>query len=284
MSSIKQLTSWKIRNFILPDSTTNLKVGQLFSTYKLTLNVEQISFRNKVLKHPVRVLHLSDFHASSAVPLPFIEKAIRMGLELDPDLICITGDFVTGMPYKYREYQPILALLPAAAPTFSCFGNHDGCDHNFNNQSFYDKFGVGQLLIDSGIHNLYNESQNILIGNQEINIAGLSDLKSHGMRIEQTLPRKGDGPEIPIVLMAHNPDTKDEIVNFDWDLMLSGHTHGGQIKLPFWGTPFAPVVDKRFIEGLKQWDDRWIHVTRGIGNVHGIRINCPPQISLLELI
>ncbi len=83
--------------------------------------------------------------------------------------------------------------------------------------------------------------------------------------------------------MSHNPDTKVMLQNYSWDVMLSGHTHGGQIWLPIIGAPFAPVEDKRFIAGLYRWDNRWIHITKGIGNVHGLRFNCRPEVSLLTI-
>jgi predicted MPP superfamily phosphohydrolase len=86
------------------------------------------------------------------------------------------------------------------------------------------------------------------------------------------------------VLLSHNPDVKEEVAPRHWQLMLSGHTHGGQLRVPWLGaTPFAPVRDKRFVAGLHRWNDRWIHVTKGVGNVYGMRINCPPEISFLTL-
>ncbi|MCB0286269.1 MAG: phosphodiesterase, partial [Calditrichaeota bacterium] len=88
----------------------------------------------------------------------------------------------------------------------------------------------------------------------------------------------------PKIVLSHNPDTKTHIQPFEWDLLLCGHTHGGQIRFPLIGAPFAPVRDKRFVEGLHRWENRWLHITRGIGNVRGIRINCRPEISHLSLI
>lgn len=66
--------------------------------------------------------------------------------------------------------------------------------------------------------------------------------------------------------------------------MLSGHTHGGQIVVPLLGwRPFAPVRDLRYVEGLHEWSGRQIYTTRGVGNLHGLRFNCPPEVSVLEV-
>lgn len=85
------------------------------------------------------------------------------------------------------------------------------------------------------------------------------------------------------LVLNHNPDAKERLRTFAWDLMLAGHTHGGQLRLPFFGTPFAPVVDKRFVEGLHRWENRWLHISRGVGNLHGLRFNCRPEITLLTV-
>ena len=65
--------------------------------------------------------------------------------------------------------------------------------------------------------------------------------------------------------------------------MLCGHTHGGECDLAFFGTPFAPVKDKRYVRGLHPWKDRWIHTTKGVGSLYGVRFNCRPEVSLLTL-
>ncbi len=65
--------------------------------------------------------------------------------------------------------------------------------------------------------------------------------------------------------------------------MLSGHTHGGQVVLPFLGERFVPVRDKRFIAGLKQWNGRQVYVTRGVGSIRGVRVNCRPEVTILDV-
>ena len=75
------------------------------------------------------------------------------------------------------------------------------------------------------------------------------------------------------VLLSHNPDSKTEVQDHPWDLMLCGHAHGGQLWIPFFGAPFASIRDRRFVKGLRRWNNRWIHVTKGVGNLHGLRLN-----------
>ena len=87
----------------------------------------------------------------------------------------------------------------------------------------------------------------------------------------------------PTIVLSHNPDSKDPLSQYPWDLLLSGHTHGGQISLPWIGQPLAPVRDKRFVRGLHRWNERWIHVTAGLGSLHKMRFNCPPEISCITL-
>jgi uncharacterized protein len=83
--------------------------------------------------------------------------------------------------------------------------------------------------------------------------------------------------------LSHNPDTKEQLKAYDWDVAFCGHTHGGQFRLPLIGTPFAPVKDKRFVQGLHFWEGRQIYITKGVGNLFGVRFNCRPEISLITL-
>ena len=250
----------------------------------LERTVNQVKLPCSNLTTGVRLLHLSDFHASSFVPFSLIENAVQLGLEAKPDIICLTGDFVTdASAFDEPEYTRILRRLASAAPVFATLGNHDGGSWSATAGGFTDASVITKLLSDSGIPLLHNRSQSVLVRGQSLRFAGVGDLWSRGGvdpgRAFAEIPA-----EDPAILLAHNPDTKDVLANHPWSLMLSGHTHGGQVVLPIIGERFVPVRDKRFIAGLKQWNGRYIYITRGVGNIDGVRLNCRPEVTILDLV
>ncbi len=230
---------------------------------------------------PLKLLHLSDFHASPAVSLDYINAAVSLGLAWKPDLICVTGDFITKQIDNGVAYEEILQRLPAAAPTYATLGNHDGGRWAGGHGGHADEQWITGLLQRSGLTLLHNTATTVRVREWKLNLVGVGDLWSGSFNPARAF-RSPLAPQ-PTVLLSHNPDTKDALLAHPWDLMLSGHTHGGQLRLPLLGTPFAPVQDKRFVEGLHRWNNRWLHITKGVGNVLGLRINCPPEVSFLTL-
>jgi uncharacterized protein len=240
---------------------------------------------------PVRLLHLSDFHLSEVVPLAFIEAAITQGLAWKPDLICYTGDFITRELPQEVAYQEQLARLAAAAPTWACLGNHDGGPWSGKRGGFETHDAILGLVRGAGITVLHNQCTTLTVRGVPLRLVGTGDLWSGECQPQMAFACAGEDPaglaqqeSALTILLSHNPDSKDKMTDYPWDLMLAGHTHGGQLRIPLTGdTPFAPVHDMRFVEGLHRWQDRWLYITRGVGNLHGMRFNCRPQISLLEL-
>jgi len=263
---------------------------------------------------PVKLLHLSDLHASLVVSVSYIRRAVELGLDWKPDVICVTGDFVTQRIDDASGYAEVLRLLSRSAPTYASLGNHDGGRWAAENGGHEDVNWITKLLAHSGIELLHNKATTTRVAGRELNLVGLGDLwagdldAQRGFAGSQSAPGMlpgsaprpqrvlGDGdsstrrdaggtlPDGETILLSHNPDTKEHLGAFHWQLMLSGHTHGGQLRVPYWGaTPFAPVRDQRFVAGLRRWNERWIHVTKGIGSVYGLRINCPPEVSFLTL-
>ncbi|MDR2981628.1 MAG: phosphodiesterase YaeI [Puniceicoccales bacterium] len=221
----------------------------------------------------LRILHLSDLHWSGAVSLQMLERAFRMGLDLKPDLICLTGDFVTnGFPSEPSKYSKLMRILSDKAPTFACQGNHD-----------VPVQPIKEMLEAGGVRFLQNETVFLSLQGRPVRITGLSDLWSGHLDpalCMDLLSEANNGP-VPHILLCHNADGKENVRDYAWDIMLSGHTHGGQICLPFYGAIVLPVQDRGFVAGLYSWENRLIYITRGVGNLHGIRFWCRPEITLL---
>lgn len=242
--------------------------------------------RNVPLKQPgatIKVLHLSDLHASRVISLAYLRRALGVGLEMEPDLICLTGDYITWKYKQYDEYTKVLSVLSDHAPTFACLGNHDGGSWAEGKMKIGTSSSqpVRDLLVNSNIRLLHNEHTVETINGREINLVGVGDLWNDECNPNAAFAKLNKSH--PTVLLSHNPDSKDLMRDHPWDLMLCGHTHGGQVFLPGLGAPLAPVKDKRYVRGLHQLGDRWLHISKGVGNLHGFRLNCRPEVSLLNV-
>jgi len=212
-----------------------------------------------------------------------IDRAIDLGLAQRPDLVCITGDFVT---HRSGFDAPALARslrrLSTAAPAFAVLGNHDAGSWASDRRGDHTHKVVERILGDAGIHLLHNRAVAIEAAGRPLTLAGVGDLWSGETHSERAFA--GLAPRGPVGLLSHNPDSKELLGRYPWHLMLCGHTHGGQVIVPFDGPRYAPVRDKRYVEGLRPWGSKQIHVSRGVGNIAGVRLNCRPEVSLLRLI
>ena len=238
------------------------------------------------LDQRIRVLHLSDLHASGCVPWERIRESMEIGLSHKPDLVFLTGDFVTSTSYDVSRYAEALAPLKGHPHCYACLGNHDGRYRGADTETMARRLDAQFKKV--GVKLLFNRSLNATVQGSAIRIAGVGDLWKHQVQPERclTLLGKSKGLDrIPTLLLAHNPDTKEEVEHYHWDVMFSGHTHGGQVVVPIinWA-PRLPVKDRSMVEGLYEWKGRHIHITRGVGSLHGLRFNCPPEVSLIDLV
>ncbi|HAE10388.1 MAG TPA: hypothetical protein DCG39_01970 [Opitutae bacterium] len=238
----------------------------------------------------IRILHLSDLHRSGTVSIEDLDSALEEGIRRSPDLMLITGDFITGklQDEQFRELGDCLARHASKVPSFACLGNHDGGNWAQGNGGYDSPNRVKAMLGSAKVNLLENRSMPIFVKGCPIVLAGLGDYWNEDCRPQGCLRPvnpKASPPRDPTLLLCHNPDAKGLLDGFQWDLMLSGHTHGGQFRVPFLGyAPFAPVKDRSMVEGLHSWRGRQVHVTRGVGNLFGVRLNCRPEVSILDLV
>lgn len=262
-------------------------IGYATSVEPKWIDVSQVTIRVAAapLPKPVKLLHLSDFHLSRHVPFSLIENAVQLGVAEKPDLVCLTGDFVTGRLQQADEYAATLRKLAASAPAIAVLGNHDGGLWSQRHGGYETTTEIRDLLTAAGIRTLHNEATRQVIGPTSLQITGLGDLWAGEFKPADAFSAQTTAASHATILLSHNPDSKDDVKDFRWDLMLSGHTHGGQVSLPLvGGGVFAPVRDSRYIAGRYEWNGRQLYITRGIGSILGIRFNCRPEVSILTLV
>jgi predicted MPP superfamily phosphohydrolase len=180
-----------------------------------------------------------------------------------------------------RELRP----LGRAAPAFGVPGNHD-YDHFYPWARPHLPEGgdrLGNALERAGIDLLRNERRTVDLrrGAGSLEIVGLDDFWSPNFDDERAFDGASDGATR--LVLSHNPDSFRQLVRHRFDLMLAGHTHGGQVRIPLLGAPVVPVEDRRFIDGLVEAEDRVVYVNRGLGYNRRIRFGVRPEITLLTL-
>lgn len=273
---------------------TVLGVGKGYAnTLSSQIVVERVPVKLKRLPEAFRgfkIAQLSDLHSSPLVDKEHLDHAVDLALAEKPDLIALTGDFIghslrTASNYIHEfdaQYLDnlVTALSRAKAPfgTFAVLGNHDfwsgpevtkRIHHDFEHRA--------------GIRVLRNQRVTLTKGKESIQLLGIDDYWNT-WDLSKTM-RKVPRQSVKI-LLSHNPDINHQIrPSHKIDLILSGHTHGGQISFPFIGPPFRPTRDERYLRGLVRDGDRQTYITRGVGHlVVPIRFNCPPEVTLITLV
>lgn len=222
----------------------------------------------------VRVAHLSDFHVGDDVPASFVVQALEMAQAAKPDLIALTGDFVSYNWKNLEHVQPALSRLQAPLGVYACLGNHD----DFCDRAKY----ITRGLEDCGIEVLTNASRR-LPGHKDAWMVGIDDPCTERHDFDRAL--KGVPHKDFRLLLAHSPEIADAAAELSVDLVLAGHTHGGQVNLPLVGPPVVPTkYGPRYAWGLFDCHGTRLVVSRGVGVVEPvIRFRCPPEVGLLTL-
>lgn len=220
-----------------------------------------------------RIIQLSDIHHSPFTGLDHIDRAIKVANRLKPDMFVLTGDYVSHERKYIAPVAKALGALRAEFGIFACLGNHD---------HWTDAELVADRLRKAGIRVLVNEGIRFEARGGAFWLAGVDD---HMVgRTDLAAALKGSFPDEMKLLLAHNPIIFRRAVKNGVDLTLSGHTHGGQVKVRT-RTPKDRLIPRRRLSaGLHRRKGSHIYITRGIGTVIlPVRYQCPPEISLLEL-
>jgi predicted MPP superfamily phosphohydrolase len=230
-----------------------------------------------------RIAQLSDFHCSRRVSTAYLAEAAALAQAQEPDLIVLTGDFIHH-GYKYVDHvAEALGGLTAPHGVFAVLGNHDFSVRNALGFRRYRHLhrAVADALRGRGIRVLHNEGVPLGRDGVAVHLIGVEDLWSRACDLERAFA--GVPEAAPRIVLAHNPRTVEHLNGRRCDLMLSGHTHGGQVHVPGLGRPTLGRNAKRFAAGLYHYRDTYLYVNKGVGFGFRFRYGVRPEVTVLSL-
>jgi predicted MPP superfamily phosphohydrolase len=249
------------------------------------ISVERHDLRIDGLSHVFdgfRIAQISDIHFDEYTEPSFVRRVVEHINSLQPDLVLLTGDYISMGPLSKRFARHALEHCAEILHGLNCpqrfaaMGNHD---------QFLGDAVIGQALAGAGIPLLVNEHRPIERNGEHFWLSAIQDPVTHEPNLEATIPQK---PDAPVLLMAHGPDYADALLAHPRgtlvSAMFSGHTHGGQVRIPFMPPMHLPEGGQKYVEGAFQLGRLQLYVNRGIGAV-GVpfRLNCPPEVTLFTL-
>jgi predicted MPP superfamily phosphohydrolase len=221
-----------------------------------------------------RIALISDVHHSRLVSIQEVRKIVELTNEAKPDLVALTGDYTTGRRRYIEPCAEALGALRAPHGVWAVLGNHD----HYNDAEL-----TVRALLRRGINVLENANMRIRRGADELQVVGVDDWgwgKTDWGRALHNLERTR-----PSILLSHEPAVFDMPETRGLSLILSGHTHGGQINLPLVGAPATHFIKElRYLHGLYKCEGTQLYVTRGTGMIGlPLRLGARPEITVLRL-
>ncbi len=236
--------------------------------YKIPIPNLPLSF------HGFTLAHLTDVHLGALVS-PSFEEIVHRANRLNTDIIVCTGDYVhqRNTIEEIDKVWPVLSKLTARYGVYSVLGNHDHWADTARSLYWLERSG----------QNIRHQCKPIYKGRERILLGGAGDFWEDELKINEAFSCS-DQDDCKI-LLSHNPDSVDTDFQTPLSLVLSGHTHGGQVVLPFLGAPRLPVENKAYSSGLIRTPKTPLFISRGIGwSTLPVRFNCYPEIAVLELV
>jgi len=221
-----------------------------------------------------KIAVLSDFHLHPFTKIEHIQAAVDLANANAPDICVLLGDYVDATVDAIHELAPVLGRLNPRFGVFGVLGNHD---------YWKGRHVVRDALRKSGVTVLENSGLLLQIGSHPIFLAGLESAWAGHPNINLALSKRREAD--PVILMMHEPDFADTAAaDGRIALQLSGHSHGGQVRVPLVGAIRLPSWGRKYDQGLYKLDGMRVYTNRGIGMVkHPVRFNCPPEVTVMTL-
>lgn len=248
------------------------------------VNPFRFEVRDVVVQLPRKHRHLAgltiafvtDTHVGPHFKASDLEPVVHQLEGIRPDVVLFGGDYICESPRFMRQTAPVLGQMARTATygAWGVMGNHDLSNTRAR---------VMPPLEDEGISLLANQAVKIVTDRGDLWLVGIDDALLGRPDVEQAF---ADVPvDAATICLWHEPDKVEESAPFGAFLQLSGHTHGGQVKIPGIGPLATPLLGKRYVEGRFQIGDMELYVSRGLGMYRPpVRLNCPPELTVIRLI
>jgi predicted MPP superfamily phosphohydrolase len=275
------------RTFIAAAATAGVGLATYAATYarhEFEITHRTLPIRNLPQSFEgYRIVQMSDIHLEEYTEPSFLERMVSEVNALHPDLVLITGDFISrgpralGVAWRAAGVAAEILSTLNAPQRFGILGNHDvnvGAEHVIRPLEAHGT----PILVDS-----YTPLER---GKDVLWLCGADDAGTRDPDLNFAIPAN---PDAPVLFMCHEPDFVDKVVQHPRfpliDVMLSGHTHGGQIRLPYIGPLILPPMGQKYVEGMFYFGHMQMYVNRGIGTVGlPFRLNCPAELTEFTLV
>jgi len=227
-----------------------------------------------------RIVQISDIHIGGWMNRQKLERVVELAMAQSPDLILMTGDYVIGrswtsaLDFAAQDFVDVITPLTQNFKTIGVMGNHD---------HWTDPIRSREMLKSAGVLELKNDVYRLERNGESLYIAGLDDISEGEHRLEEVEAKLPYGANT--ILLAHEPDYAEQTaITGKFLLQLSGHSHGGQVVIPFVGPPVLPRWGRRYPAGLYQLGNMYLYTNRGVGMTSPfVRFNCRPEITVFTL-
>jgi len=222
-----------------------------------------------------RIVQISDIHYYPFTTIELVDRAVEMANQLKPDLTVLTGDFV------WHEVEPVFELVPSLAKLNAKYGVYAGLG---NHDLWTDVKVVSRAIRQERLPLLVNQGIPISVGKSTLYLASLDDGWSGKPDLAAAMANyPGDATT---VLLMHEPDLAPRYApDKRIQLQLSGHSHGGQVRLLYYGPIVLPYLSWKYPMGLYNINGMWLYTNRGLGTTNiPLRVNCAPEITELTLV
>lgn len=231
----------------------------------------------------LRIIQISDLHVGKGVPASHLGSVMDEVNRRQPDVVAVTGDLVhQGRMAQADRAGELLSTLSATHGVYALLGNHDwGLFSRRMKGGRRPADEIARRIEKAGVRVLRNEVVRIPAAERCLQIVGVEEYWSQDYSIETAFEEVD--PEFPCIALSHNPDTFPELSRTAAQWTLSGHTHGGQVRIPLLGAPVLPIQNKQYAAGHYTLNGRHLYVNRGIGWIIRVRFGARPEITEFTL-